>query len=76
MSLLMWIGCYAAQSIFYKWVLSWGGAAWLEGWKSVFFFDFFTAFWTAEMLRLYALILWIIATFVFVVGVFVPDLRF
>ncbi|WP_121974791.1 hypothetical protein [Acinetobacter stercoris] len=76
MSLIMWIAQYMLQSLFYKWVLSWGGAAWLEGWKAMFLFDWITSCWTAELIRLYALILWVIATLVFIIGVFVPDLRF
>ena len=75
MSLLAWIIFYVLQSLFYKWVLSWGGASWLEGLKSAFTFGWFTWDWNAEQLRLYALILWIVVTLWFVVGVFNSALR-
>ncbi|MEX7641199.1 hypothetical protein [Stenotrophomonas maltophilia] len=39
MSLLAWIGMFAAWSLFATWVLRWGGAAWMEGWKSLAFVD-------------------------------------
>jgi hypothetical protein len=55
--------------------LSWGGADLIEGWKSIFFTDWFTAHWSAEQLRLYALCMWIITTIGFFIGLFFPELR-
>jgi len=76
MSLLVWTVIFLVMSLFWKWVLSWGGAQWLEGWKSFFVFDWFVARWNAEQIRLYALLCWILTGAWFVAGVLVPGLRF
>lgn len=75
MSLLAWVILYMLQSLFFKWVLSWGGASWLVGLKAVLSFGWFTWDWNAEQLRLYALILWFFASIWFVIGIFNPELR-
>lgn len=75
MDLLTWIGLFIAQSLFWKWILSWGGAEYLEGWRAFFVLDWFAARWSAEQLRLYALIGWIVSAIWFLVGLFIPDVR-
>ncbi|MBU3845393.1 MAG: hypothetical protein H9855_00160 [Candidatus Acinetobacter avistercoris] len=75
MSLVWWIILFLIQSLFYKWLLSWGGAQWLVGLKSALTFGWMTWDWNAEQIRLYALLLWIISSIWFVVGVFQPSLR-
>ncbi len=76
MSVSIWVMIYIANSLFWKWVLSWGGAQWLEGWKAWFFLEWFAADWNAEQIRAYALLAWIITTIWFVVGLAVPAARF
>lgn len=75
MTLTAWIASFAATSLFWKWILSWGGAEWLEGWKAFFVIDWFATFWSAEQIRLYALLAWIGSGAWFVVGVLHPEYR-
>ena len=57
MSLTAWIIQFALQSLFYKWILSWGGAQWLEGIKSALTLGWMTWDWNAEQIRFYILII-------------------
>ena len=76
MSLTAWVIQFALQSLFYKWLLSWGGAQWLVGLKSALTLGWMTWDWNAEQIRLYALLLWVIAAVWFVVGLINPALRY
>jgi hypothetical protein len=29
-----WVASFIGTSLFWKWILSWGGAEWLEGWRA------------------------------------------
>ncbi len=75
MSITLWIFIYSLNSLWWKWVYSWGGAEWIEGWKSFFLIDWFALDWNAEQIRLYALCIWLITTIWFIVGMFAPELR-
>ena len=71
-----WILLFAANSVFFLWVLRWGGAEWMEGWRSLFFIDWFRApLWSAEMIKLYVLLCWIGHAIWFLLGMFMPALR-
>jgi hypothetical protein len=76
MTLTAWIASFAATSLFWKWILSWGGAEWLEGWKAFFVIDWFAARWSAEQIRFYALLAWIASGIWFAAGLVQPELRF
>ncbi|GAB6388986.1 hypothetical protein [Stutzerimonas marianensis] len=76
MGLIEFILLYLVSSLFWKWVISWGGAQWLEGWKSFFIIDWFAWVWTAEQIRLYALVAWVFSTLFFLLGLFKPEWRF
>ncbi|MDH5824477.1 hypothetical protein QFW77_15995 [Luteimonas sp. RD2P54] len=76
MSLFAWCALFAGHSLFARWVLSWGGAEWMEGWKAAAFIDWIHAgFWEAEQIRLYFLLLWLLHAAWFAVGLFVPGAR-
>ena len=75
MSLLAWIGMFAAWSLFATWVLRWGGAAWMEGWKSLAFVDSWGSLWDEAQIKLYFLCLWIVNGLRFLAGLFVPEWR-
>ncbi|MDH1913996.1 hypothetical protein, partial [Stenotrophomonas sp. GD03794] len=75
MSLLAWIGMFAAWSLFATWVLRWGGAAWMEGWKSLAFVDSWGSLWDEAQIKLYFLCLWIVYGLWFLAGLFVPEWR-
>jgi hypothetical protein len=76
MSTAFFIALYALNSLFWKWVISWGGAQWLEGWRAFFFLEWFALDWKAEQIRLYALVAWLISTVFFIVGLINPEYRF
>ncbi len=75
MSLLDWALIHLFSALFWLWILNWGGAKWLEGWRAFFFISWFAARWNAEQLRLYALCLLCLQCIWFVIGVFVPSWR-
>jgi len=75
MSLTEWIIGHGVMGLFWLWVLIWGGAEWLEGWKSFFIIDWFAAWWSAEQLRLYALCILVFQVIWFFIGFAVPEWR-
>lgn len=75
MTVLQWLLLFLLSSIFYGWVLLGNGAKWLEGWQSWWLIGWFSLDWTVEQIRLYVLIIWIVETIWFVVGLFQPSLR-
>ncbi len=71
-----WILLFAANCLFYLWVLRWGGAEWMEGWRSLFFIDWFRAsLWSAEQIKLYVLLCWVLHAIWFAIGLFMPQFR-
>ncbi|TCS40991.1 hypothetical protein [Reinekea marinisedimentorum] len=75
MNIPMWIFLYAATTLWWKWIISWGGAKWLEGWKSFFLVEWFAWGWRAEQIRFHAVVIWVLSTLWFLVGLFIPDVR-
>jgi hypothetical protein len=71
-----WLASYAATSLLWLWILRWGGAEWLEGWKSMLLIDYLSHFWTAEQIKLYALLCWLGSTLWFVAGLLYPEYRY
>ena len=76
MSTPVWICLYIFISLTCKWILSWGGADVIKGWKSIFFFDGNPEDWNKEQLRAMALFTWIGFTILFIVGLIFPEYRF
>jgi hypothetical protein len=74
-SILTWTILFIATSLWWKWIISWGGAQWLEGWKSFFLIEWFALDWSAEQIRFYAVIVWVLSTIWFLVGLFIPEVR-
>ncbi|AXY61447.1 hypothetical protein [Acinetobacter sp. WCHAc010052] len=75
MSAGVWVLIYLAVSLMCKWILSWGGADCIKGWKSVFFFNGSPEDWNTEQLRAMALFLWIGFTILFLIGLIYPEFR-
>lgn len=76
MNLLHWFFLFAVNSVFTLWVLRWGGAQWMEGWKSLFFIEWlYSTFWNAEQIKLYFLVIWLLHALWFVLGLFMPEAR-
>ena len=74
-TLVKWLLSYLLSSLFWLWILAFGGARWVEGWKSFLLIDWFAHRWDEEGIRLFALLFWVATTVWFVLGVFVPELR-
>ena len=70
------IALYCLNSLLWKWIISWGGARWPEGWKTLFFLEWSAWSWSAELIRLYAVVAWGFSTLFFVAGLFKPEWRF
>lgn len=75
MSVWMWLLLYGMMSLLYKWIISWGGARYIQGWKSIFFLNMESGAWNEEQIRAMALLLWVLSTLLFMAGLFYPDLR-
>lgn len=73
--MLAWITLYTINSLIFKWVLSWGGAEVVKGWLMGIEVGWSASDWNEEQIRLYALCAWIIVSILFVIGLFVPEIR-
>lgn len=76
MSTWVWVLIYLAVSLMFKWIISWGGADYIKGWKIIFFLDMESSSWNEEQLRAMALFLWIAFTILFIIGLIYPEFRF
>jgi hypothetical protein len=77
MPALLWVGLFAVTSLFWCWIIFWGGAEALEGTvASLFLISYFASRWSADGIRLFAWCSWIVSGFWFVLGLFVPETRF
>ena len=76
MSIWVWVLIYLAVSLMFKWIISWGGADYIKGWKSIFFLDMESSSWNEGQLRAMALFLWVAFTILFVIGLIYPEFRF
>jgi hypothetical protein len=76
MDLLMWIAIFAANSLFWAWIVFWDGAEWLEGsFLSGLLLWFHAPAWPAQGIRLFAAGTWACQTIWFVVGLFSAAVR-
>ena len=75
MSTPLWILIYLSLSLVCKWIISWGGASYIKGWKSIFFLDM-EASWSEKQVRMMALFFWISFSILFVIGLIYPEFRF
>jgi hypothetical protein len=76
MSLIVWVSIYTVASFFWAWIVFWGGDEFLEGTFASGFIHILAPRWSADGLRLFAGLSWIGFTVWFLLGVFVPALRF
>ncbi len=76
MSVWVWIGLFLVASLFWSWVIWLGGAEWLEGsFVSGLLIDWWAPRWSAEGIKLYAGLTWIVSGLWFVFGLFHADSR-
>ncbi len=76
MNVLVWIGLFVASSLFWAWLLFWGGAEWLDGsFLSGLLIHFRAPEWGAEGIKLFAVLSWLGQTIWFVIGLFAKSSR-
>ena len=76
MGLAAWVGVFLVSSLFWAWILFWGGADWLEGsWLAAVFVHFRAMEWTAEGIKLFAGLVWLCESIWFAIGLFAPAAR-
>ena len=76
MSVARWVGGYVVDLVLSLWILRWGGAQWLEGtFSSGLVISWLASRWTAEGIRAFVLLSFVLTAIWFVVGLFVPEAR-
>ena len=75
MTAAQWTLLHGLVAVVWLWILCWGGAKWLEGWRAFIFIDWFAARWNAEQLRLYALCSLVVQGAWYVLGLLYPEFR-
>ena len=76
MSLPAWVAVFALSSLFWCWLLFWGGADWLEGsWLAAFFVHARAMEWSADGIRAFAGLMWLCQGIWFTIGLFVREVR-
>jgi hypothetical protein len=74
--LLAWVAVFALSSLFWAWVLFWGGAERLEGsFLSHFLVHSFAPRWSTEGIKLFAALTWLLEALGLAVAVVVPAVR-
>jgi len=77
MGSLSWTLLFVGNSFFCWWIVHKGGAEWMEGWKSLFFIDWFYSFtWSAEQIKFYVVLWWLAHLIWFIGGLFNSQWRF
>lgn len=77
MSTPLWILIYFLHCLLSKWIISWGGARYIQGWKTWFVFDQSSSEeWTKDQVIMMAWFFWIGFTILFLIGLFNPEFRF
>ena len=76
MSLAWWVALYLVTSVFWLWVVFLGGAERLEGTVAAgLLVDWLAPHWTADGIRLFVGLSWVLQTVWFVIGLFEPASR-
>ena len=74
--MVVWIAGYSVETLFAYWICLRGGADWLEGtFTSGFLVNFFAPRWSADGIKLFVGLSWVVATIAFVLGLFSPEVR-
>jgi len=76
MPLGYWVLTYVLSTLFWLWILRWGGAERLEGtFTSGFLVNVLAPGWSSDGIKLFALLSLVLSTIGFLVGLFVPAVR-
>jgi hypothetical protein len=73
---LEWVVYHAVGLTFWWWIIRWGGAERIEGWRAWLLVGWFAGAWDPDQIRFYAWIMLGVEAMWFTVGFFVPTLRF
>ena len=77
MTLPEWTGSYVVNTLFWLWVVRWGGAEWLvEQLSSMFLVSALVPRRTVVVIKLLGLVILVATRVWFLVGLFVPAARF
>jgi len=77
MSVLVWIAIFGLSSLFWAWIVFGGGADWLEDtWLSGFLLCWLAPRWSADGIKVFALITWLLQGIWFVLGLLHSEMRF
>ena len=77
MGLIELIVVFLIQLLFWIWVVRWGGARRLEGtFTSGFLINIFAPRWTEDGIKLFAYCSIVITTILFLLAIYIPDLRY
>lgn len=75
MGILLWIVIFVSVSLFWVWIIFAGGAEFLEGSVFSLLVGWWAINWSADGIRLFAWVSWILSGLWFLLGVFVPEAR-
>lgn len=76
MTTTAWIVSFILNTLFWLWIARWGGAERLEGtFTSGCLVSIFAPGWSADGLRLFAYIMLMGGTVLFITGLFQPEMR-
>ncbi len=74
--IVLWTVEYILNLLFWLWILRWGGAEFLEGrFLSGILVNIFAINWSSEGIKLFALLIIIGSTILFILGLIHPDFR-
>jgi len=74
--MLLWIVSYVVLTLFWLWIIRWGGAEWIEGRLiSGFLVNIWAVTWTAEGIKFFGWGALVINTVLFVLGMIWSDFR-
>ncbi|MBP2281527.1 hypothetical protein H4W00_002340 [Psychrobacter sp. PL19] len=75
MTLGLWCLIFIIHSAYCWWIIGYGGAKWVAGWKSFFLIDWIALDWNAEQIRMYVLLIWLASLVYFILAIINPELR-
>jgi hypothetical protein len=76
MTTTAWVVSFILNTLFWLWIARWGGAERLEGtFTSGCLVSIFARSWSADGIRLFAYVMLLAGTILFMTGLFQPEMR-
>lgn len=76
MGFWLWSLLFAIHTGYCWWIIGYGGAKRVAGWRAFFLINWFAFDWNADQIRMYALLIWLVSLFFFMMGAINPEYRF